>query len=388
MIKRSYKERQFLIFEFEDGKNVKYNLQTHECIGKSGKVVKSINNQFTKISYKEIINSFEVESYRNFLNYIDSVENRYYGSGEYCEGCKISNVGTFLKKIEDYNIYEQYFSAGIKNIQRGLMVKINDVPKKLIKLCRDYDLKFCEELLQMYNNYPSEMQKALEYICENNLVSIRRSFIYSFLISDSRGTLRKYKRGKGEFFELMEVYSYDIIKLIQYLDYLITFEGLENITDLICDLHDYARMMSVITKNSRKKFDKYPKHFLTTHNIVVRNFNRFKRSYQEEFFKRNIREDLEFNDKEFTVIYPKTTQDIKEEGVNLNHCVSSYIDNVINGECHILFLRKVKEPEKSLITLEVRNNTVVQSRGSYNRLPNEKEYEFIELYNRKIKKIK
>ena len=35
-----YKEKQFLIFDFQDGKTVKYDFATKTCIGKKGKIVK------------------------------------------------------------------------------------------------------------------------------------------------------------------------------------------------------------------------------------------------------------------------------------------------------------------------------------------------------------
>lgn len=55
--------------------------------------------------------------------------------------------------------------------------------------------------------------------------------------------------------------------------------------------------------------------------------------------------------------YPNSTQDIKDESVSQNNCVASYIDKVIDGECHILFLRKKDNPSQSLITIEIRNGS-------------------------------
>ena len=49
-----------------------------------------------------------------------------------------------------------------------------------------------------------------------------------------------------------------------------------------------------------------------------------------------------------------------------NNCVASYIKNVINGNCHILFLRKKDNPTKALVTIEVRNNKIVQARRRLN----------------------
>ena len=44
---KAYKDKQYLVFEFKDGKNVKYNLATKETIGKLGKPVKNITDYGT-----------------------------------------------------------------------------------------------------------------------------------------------------------------------------------------------------------------------------------------------------------------------------------------------------------------------------------------------------
>ena len=71
-----------------------------------------------------------------------------------------------------------------------------------------------------------------------------------------------------------------------------------------------------------------------------------------------------------------------------NHCVASYIQNVIDGKTHILFLREKDNIEKSLITLEVKNYRVVQARGKFNRDATSEEQFIINMYNKKLNKIK
>lgn len=42
---KTAKEREYLIFALDDGSVVKYNLATHETIGKSGKPVRNLKTQ-------------------------------------------------------------------------------------------------------------------------------------------------------------------------------------------------------------------------------------------------------------------------------------------------------------------------------------------------------
>lgn len=114
------------------------------------------------------------------------------------------------------------------------------------------------------------------------------------------------------------------------------------------------------------KYDKYPRHFLTTHKIACRNYNRLKEQFDEEDFKKRITLEMEHSFGGFEFIYPKSTQEIKDEAVMQNNCVASYIKKVIDGDCHILFLRRKSEPNKSLCTIEVRNDKIVQAKLRFN----------------------
>lgn len=62
----------------------------------------------------------------------------------------------------------------------------------------------------------------------------------------------------------------------------------------------------------------------------------------------------------------------------LFHCVGGYAERHVNGKTTILFMRLAKEPEKRLVTIEVKGDTICQNYGYKDRRVNEKEKEFIE----------
>lgn len=69
-----------------------------------------------------------------------------------------------------------------------------------------------------------------------------------------------------------------------------------------------------------------------------------------------------YQDKKY-IIYPvKSVEEMIEESNQQNNCVKTYAERMAKGECDIYFMRLLKEPTKSLVTVEVRNNTVVQQR--------------------------
>ncbi len=77
---------------------------------------------------------------------------------------------------------------------------------------------------------------------------------------------------------------------------------------------------------------------------------------------------LEFSvpDLDLMLRLPLSFREIIAEGAALNHCVASYADRHIAGTLHILFLRKISEPDKPYYTVEVRENEIQQCRGYKN----------------------
>lgn len=314
----------------------------------------------------QVIESCEDKQYGKFLDY---VRKRY--------PYDISNIGTILSHVPDYAHYEQIFSAGFEDIvDKNFSKTINDIPKSLIKIAKNRNIKlsnrFCDFWKHNSNAYYIAYQ--LDYM------SLTDDDIYRIL---GRNYWDIEKKTYVSYFNrLIDIYNYNPKSLLLYIDSLVTYEAFDDVGDLIRELDDYVGMMSKISN----KFDKYPRNFLTTHQIACRNYNRLKEQFKEEEFKNKIDKRYECSFGEYTFIYPNTTQDIKDEAVKQNNCVASYIKKVIDGQCHILFLRKKGFENDSLVTIEVDpiRNIIVQAKGKFNRDTTEEENKVIEAWNKKF----
>ena len=361
-----YKEKQFLIFDFEDGKTVKYDFATKTCIGKKGKPVSNLCTQLRGLTIDELCNSCVDEQYGKFLRFVQR------NGAEY--GCGISNIGTVLDRVPRFAKFEQIFSAGIEDIvDSGFSYGINDIPKSLIKICKAHNIKLSNQFLRNYKENPDAYFLAynLEYISlnDNDIYHIVNSYNSRWNGCD----WQSYPR----FTHLINEYGYTAKSLLMYLDHLKTFEALEGMDYLLREIEDYARMMKEISP----KFDKYPRHFLTTHKIASRNYNRLKHKFDEEKFKNRINPNMEHTFGEYCFIYPKCIQEIKDESVQMSNCVSSYVQKVIDGNCDILFLRYKDSQDKSLVTIEVRNNKIVQALQKYNHPLTKEQQEVVDKWN-------
>ena len=206
------------------------------------------------------------------------------------------------------------------------------------------EMKNYEEDLRFYN-----IDYGNRYYCNGNNVCLLNTILSSY--ADEEVFKANYSFGKFANYVINETIN----------------QGYNRIRDFINELRDYLRMC----KQDDIKPTLYSSYLKQTHDITSRNHNVKVEKENEETFKSRYKDFKPYRGKKYIVVAPKNSDDLKKEGDRLNHCVASYIKRVIDGECLIYFLRTNKE--ESLITFEVRHNTIVQVRGLHNRKPTEKE---------------
>lgn len=187
-----------------------------------------------------------------------------------------------------------------------------------------------------------------------------------------------------EVLEQLKGYGYDFKRVMDYLFHDLPMQGLvqkmmnHDIPHELTLLRDYAKMMVEMDR----RYDRYPKGLKMSHDIAAKNYKVQQSQVLAKKYE-EVREGLkkyEWEGEHYAVIVPPTMGSVVQEGSSLNHCVASYVDGMVNGEYAILFLRLKENPEKSLVTLQVRDGKVVQARGQSNRTPTKEEQEAIDLF--------
>lgn len=364
----------------DDGKTCKYDLSNGDCYGKSGKKVKGLNGILTGYNVQDVDKLFESNpQYAEFLKCINHKRNVDMGrTGGYFSPFHDYNIGTLFKYAKKYSNYEQLVSSGFKieQISNDFKYNLSDIPKWLKNFCLQHsDRKLLtNQFIELYKQYPDYIQTILQ----KEYMSITKDQLLRYIKGDRYYGL----------LSLVEEYGYNMVDVFTYIDKLITFEavgggrGAESLPWIMNELRDYARMMHSISG----KFERYPRHFKTTMDIVIRNYNRLKKEFSENLFKQRIRKNYEFTYKNFKFVYPDCIQDIKDEAVQQHNCVASYIDKVIEGKCHIMFLRDKSNLDKSLVTIEVRNNRIVQALQKYNDSLSSEQQEAVDAWNKYFEK--
>ena len=139
---------------------------------------------------------------------------------------------------------------------------------------------------------------------------------------------------------------------------------------------DYLNMCDIMQVTP----DRFPHNIKTVHDNTAAAFSAMKNAIADgaikvlsESAKNYIPDTQTYRDSEYEIQLPMSSYDIIQEGQNMHNCVGSYINNVVNRQCLIFFIRLKEEPDHSHVTAEYRNGRLRQIYYKNNRPVSNKE---------------
>lgn len=157
--------------------------------------------------------------------------------------------------------------------------------------------------------------------------------------------------------------------------------------EAISTYSDYLQMCQEQNYDMKSSQVLFPKHCNEAHDEL----NRYIKKCRDEQTKRafrevyeNLAEKANLTSKKLQIVCPRQTDDLIAEGQALHHCVGTYIERVAAKKCLIVFVRRVEEPKKPYVTVEVRNGKIEQIHGDHNSDPTEEVKKFVDLWSRKV----
>ena len=373
-IKNIYKEKTILFFTRDDDYKMGINII-------NGEITISGINGMNGINVSENF----IQQFFRHIDLGDIPRNNIYGELFYklkTANYRLSNIGSIIIKWKEYYQellkHEQYLLLNFNNLPnlRTSIIPIKQLNKAGFKVYQKYNLSYNGNFFQGFlDKTNSEFdQKKVDLLLLAEKVWNNNEHLMSQLINFYISYRSNY------FFSLIEIYNYNPKRLFEYIYYLQN-EGLDNLSTIFELIHDYANMSS--TMSMGHSWEKYPRFLRSMHDIAAKEYRSFKQTFDNMKFKNAITP-LEkivwsFDEKidednilSWHIVLPQQSDDLKQEGAALNHCVASYIEKVIDGSSNIIFLRNIKE--KSLITLEIIKNQeqgkeyiLTQARGQSNR---------------------
>lgn len=154
-------------------------------------------------------------------------------------------------------------------------------------------------------------------------------------------------------------------------------------------LRDYWRMAEALNLDLGLADVRLPSRLHSAHDRVMELYKQLTIRINEEKMAECFRKREYFSwENENIMIRPvKSSDELKEEGSVLHHCVYSYSKKVEQGQTSIFFIRRKKEPDKPWFTLEfdVEHLKVKQNKGTYNCAPPEEVNIFVKEWLKHIK---
>lgn len=156
-------------------------------------------------------------------------------------------------------------------------------------------------------------------------------------------------------------------------------------TYLYSDYLRFAKLLGLDLKNNKYAF---PKDLEIEHDKLSKQYKvQCNKLMKKAIIKRGKELSInKYQNNKFIIFPALTVESLKDESKQQNNCVRTYAEKYAAGTCDIYFMRDIRKPKKSLVTIEVKNNKVVQSRTKNNKSPNKKQLAFINKWEQKVLK--
>ena len=270
-----------------------------------------------------------------------------------------------------------------------------------------------------YINIESLLEDSLEYPSIEMLIKFK---LYNLALRgrefENNGSFQKIFGVSKDFYPFMKRYNItykqlEILRLLQEKD-IKKIRYLENFS--IYDLQDIVNFISIdkfikYTKLHHRKIDTslykdylrlaiqsgydiknkkyaFPKDLKAEHDKLVEQFRiENRKKINKDIIKREkLLSKNTFKNKNY-IIFPATSIDsLEDESKQQHNCVKTYAERYAEGLCDIYFMRNVREQNKSLVTIEVKENKIVQSKIKYNKNPNKIQISFLNEWEQKVLK--
>lgn len=218
------------------------------------------------------------------------------------------------------------------------------------------------------NKLGSKDLQALQYLQKYNLYPSTNNYYLQF----TNAIIQVFDRGRMDILDMVEDIGFKT--LYNYIFFSDNFDldifDSSVLQYFIRDYYDYYLDCKYLKLDMSNTMYSKPKDFYEQHIEFSRRVQELKNL---EFTNtcRSVLEDLQYmnySDDKYSIIVPKTAEDIQQEGVNQCNCVGGYVKRIANGKSIVVFLRKNSDISKSYYTVEINplDFSVVQCRDYKN----------------------
>lgn len=267
---------------------------------------------------------------------------------------------------------EKYFDISY------LLKNYLDSVELLIKL-GFYKLSLCPKTFNKKGSFEQRFgisKEYTEYIKHHNL-NINQLEILK-LIKDKNIKLIKYY---AEFIQS----DYNFFRK-NNIDLKLLYKKTNISRDNLYEYKDYIGFAEKLEYDLTNKKILYPKNIEESHDKLLKQYQIKKDKIINSKITKRYKQLIKntFKTKKYIIFPASSIDSLIDESKQQNNCVKTYAEDYANRKCDIYFMRLINNQEKSLVTIEVKNNKVVQQRIKNNGQTTLKQKKFLEKWELQV----
>ena len=283
--------------------------------------------------------------------------------------------------------------------------------KKILKKVEKYKYSQLWELVKHVNNLDliyllREYNSSIELLTKMKLYNLAlnpKSFLNKKSFEERFGVDKNYLpfmiKNNINIGELSVLSKFKIqdIKLVRKISNIRNYEELSERINVITALEltnlndsnsreyeDYLEMAIFLNLDSKK--DLYPKNIEIAHDEILKRYEITKdEMINKKIISRGKKlEKNSYKNNKYIIFPANSIESLKEESMQQHNCVSTYAEKIAKKTCDIYFMRLVNSPNCSLVTVEVKNNKIVQKRTKFNQNTTESQDKFLSVWESEV----
>ena len=142
---------------------------------------------------------------------------------------------------------------------------------------------------------------------------------------------------------------------------------------------DYIGWCVLLGKNMTDKKIMFPDEPAKMHNKMYKELKAFENKIYDQKINdfSKILEKYDYENKSLQIRPAKSQKELIDESEKLDHCVSSYAKKMARKETSIFFIRRKQQIDEPYVTLEMKENRIIQCRAKKNHRPNDDVIDFV-----------
>lgn len=253
-----------------------------------------------------------------------------------------------FEMLWNMKLYELSFSAKKLN-KSGSFYKRFGISKDYFKFMQDNDVNYGElKLLKLIKKQDYNLISKCYYKKFNNVKFLHDNKILECFLdvgNDINDNNIKMLKDISEFIQLNKLNNYT--------------KGMKNLSIY----RDYLVMSKKLALNYKSKKDLFPRNLVSRHDKMqgMLSVEEDKITQFSAYLRYLELSKYTYEDDKYIIFPAPSVDSIRDEGTQQGNCVGyMYLNPYIQGETEIFFVRKLKNVNKSFITLEFNNGSIIQ----------------------------